>query len=79
MLTPAQAKIRWEDRPTGTSDVVWRYSRNPFIQRNAIPSSNSIFNCAVVFFGGKYAGVFRCDNKKREMNLHRGFSDDGKE
>ncbi|HEX2996626.1 MAG TPA: hypothetical protein VHP14_17505, partial [Anaerolineales bacterium] len=25
----------------------------------------------------KFAGVFRCDNKKREMNLNRGFSDDG--
>jgi len=77
MLNTALANIPWEDRPAGTSDVVWRYSRNPIIQRNATPSSNSIFNSAVVPFQGRFAGVFRCDNKKREMNIHRGFSDDG--
>ena len=31
----------------------------------------------VVPFNGKFAGVFRCDDKAREMNLHRGFSEDG--
>lgn len=69
--------IPWEDRPAGNSDVVWRYSANPIIPRNLIPSANSIFNRAVVPFHGKFAGVFRCDNKKREMNLNRGFSEDG--
>jgi beta-1,4-mannooligosaccharide/beta-1,4-mannosyl-N-acetylglucosamine phosphorylase len=69
--------IPWEERPADCSDVVWRYSANPIIPRNLIPSSNSIFNSAVVPFHGTYAGVFRCDNKKREMNLHRGFSENG--
>lgn len=69
--------IPWEDRPSGCSDVVWRYSQNPIIPRDLIPSSNSIFNSAVVPFNGKFAGVFRCDNKQREMNIHRGFSADG--
>lgn len=69
--------IPWEDRPEGCSDVVWRYSKNPIIPRDLIPSSNSIFNSAVVPFKGSYAGVFRCDNKKREMNIHRGFSENG--
>ena len=69
--------IPWEERPQGSADVVWRYSRNPVIPRNLIPSSNSIFNSAVVPFQGGFAGVFRCDNKKREMNIHRGFSPDG--
>jgi len=69
--------IPWEDRPEGTQDVVWRYSGNPIIPRDLIPSSNSIFNSAAVSYKGKFAGVFRCDNKKREMNLHRGFSEDG--
>lgn len=68
--------IPWENRPSGRDDVVWRYSGNPIIPRDLIPSSNSIFNSAVVPFEGKFAGVFRCDNKKREMNIHRGFSDD---
>jgi len=71
------ANIPWEDRPAGNHDVVWRYSQNPIIPRNLIPSSNSIFNSAVVPFQDRFAGVFRCDNKKREMNIHRGFSTDG--
>lgn len=69
--------IPWEERPALCSDVVWRYSANPIIPRNLIPSSNSIFNSAVVPFQDGFAGVFRCDNKKREMNLHCGRSLDG--
>jgi beta-1,4-mannooligosaccharide/beta-1,4-mannosyl-N-acetylglucosamine phosphorylase len=41
-----------------------------------ISGSNSIFNSAVVAFEGKFAGVFRVDNKKREMNVHSGRSED---
>ena len=69
--------IPWEDKPAGNTDVVWRYSHNPIIPRDLIPSSNSIFNSAVVPFQDGYAGVFRCDNRKREMNIHRGRSVDG--
>ncbi|MEF2644256.1 MAG: glycosidase, partial [Paramuribaculum sp.] len=60
----------WEDRPEGCSDVLWRYSANPVIPRNALSTSNSIFNSAVVPFNkGKYrfAGVFRCDDTNRRM------------
>ncbi len=67
----------WEDRPSGCDDPVWRYSKNPIIPRDAIPCSNSIFNSAAVPYKGKFAGVFRCDDKKRDMRLHAGFSDDG--
>lgn len=70
------ANIPWEERPPSSSDVVWRYSANPIIPRDAIPNSNSIFNSAVVPFKGGFAGVFRCDDKRRVMNIHRGFSDD---
>lgn len=77
MEITAQARIPWEERRGDCSDVVWRYSRNPIIPRDLIPGSNSIFNSAVVPFRGRFAGVFRCDNRKREMNLHRGFSQDG--
>jgi beta-1,4-mannooligosaccharide/beta-1,4-mannosyl-N-acetylglucosamine phosphorylase len=77
MKSVALPNIPWEDRPTRSSDIVWRYSQNPIIPRDLIPSSNSIFNSAVVPFQGRFAGVFRCDNKKREMNIHRGFSENG--
>ncbi|MBP1703605.1 MAG: glycosidase, partial [Chloroflexi bacterium] len=56
-------EIPWEDRPEGCRDIVWRYSANPIIPRDLIPSSNSIFNSAVVPFQDGFAGVFRCDNK----------------
>ena len=52
----------WEDRPADCKDVIWRYSNNPVIPRDIIPTSNSVFNSAVVPFKGGYAGVFRCDD-----------------
>ena len=74
--------IPWQDRPAGCSDVVWRYDANPIIPRNATPTSNSVFNSAVVPFGDGYAGdrfagVFRCDDRARRMDIHAGFSADG--
>jgi len=69
--------IPWEDRPRGCDEVVWRYSRNPVIPRDLIPCSNSIFNSAVVPFENGFAGVFRVDNKCRNMQLHCGRSKDG--
>jgi beta-1,4-mannooligosaccharide/beta-1,4-mannosyl-N-acetylglucosamine phosphorylase len=69
--------IPWEDKPAGSMDVVWRYSGNPVIPRDLIPSSNSIFNSAVVAFNGEFRGVFRCDDKRRSMQIHSGRSKDG--
>ena len=69
--------LPWEDRPEGCKDVMWRYSKNPIIDRYHIPTSNSIFNSAVVPFEDGFAGVFRCDNKAVQMNIFVGFSKDG--
>lgn len=71
------ANLPWEERPAGSHDIVWRYSRNPIIPRNAIPCANSIFNSAAVACNGQFAGVFRVDDKQRRMNLHAGRSRDG--
>ena len=70
----------WEERPAGSKEVLWRYTQNPIIGRDALSTSNSIFNSAVVpFKKGRYnyAGVFRCDDTNRRMRLHVGFSADG--
>lgn len=72
-------QIPWEDRPKGQSEILWRYSKNPVIGRYDIPTSNSIFNSAVVPFKDGFAGVFRCDDKSVRMNIHAGFSKDGLE
>ena len=38
----------WEERPEGCKNVMWRCSANPIIPRDLLPTSNSIFNSAVV-------------------------------
>jgi beta-1,4-mannooligosaccharide/beta-1,4-mannosyl-N-acetylglucosamine phosphorylase len=71
------AAIPWEPRPAESSQLLWRSARNPIIPRDLLPRSNSIFNSAVVPFDGGFAGVFRVDDRSREMNLHAGRSEDG--
>ncbi len=77
VIGPVLANMPWQEKPVDCSDPVWRYSQNPVIKRNAIPTSNSIFNSAVVPFGDHFAGVFRCDSKSRSMDIFTGFSEDG--
>lgn len=74
--SPPLKNMPWEDRPAGSSDVVWRYSQNPIIPKDLIPTSNSIFNSAVVPYEDGFAGVFRCDDKRRMMQIHAGRSKD---
>ena len=69
--------IPWEEKPEGCKEPVWRYSKNPIIERHLNFSNNSIFNSAVVPFNGGFAGVFRCDDKAIRMNIFVGFSKDG--
>lgn len=75
--TPALPNLPWEERPVGSSAVIWRYSRNPVIPRDLLPRSNSIFNSAVVPFQGAFAGVFRADDTRRVMDIHAGRSANG--
>jgi len=67
----------WQDKPEGYAMPVWRYKENPIIDRDAIESSNSVFNSAIVPFKDGFAGVFRCDSKAVSMDLYVGFSKDG--
>jgi beta-1,4-mannooligosaccharide/beta-1,4-mannosyl-N-acetylglucosamine phosphorylase len=70
--------IPWEDAPkTGRRETMWRYSKNPVIPRDLTKYSNSIFNSAVVPFKDAFAGVFRCDDTSRRMNIFAGKSADG--
>lgn len=69
--------LPWQEKPSDCKDVIWRYDRNPVIKRDQVPNANSIFNSAVVPFEGGFAGVFRVDDRSRNMELHAGFSKDG--
>ncbi len=73
----ASTPIPWEERPAGSTALLWRSARNPIIGRHHLPRSNSIFNSAVVPFRDGFAGVFRVDDTARVMNLHAGRSRDG--
>jgi beta-1,4-mannooligosaccharide/beta-1,4-mannosyl-N-acetylglucosamine phosphorylase len=75
--TSALPEIPWEERPAGSSAVLWRSSRNPIVARDQLPRANSIFNSAVVRFADAFAGVFRVDDRTRTMNIHAGRSVDG--
>ena len=60
----------WQDKPVDCNEVIWRDNRNPIIPRNLLPTSNSIFNSAVVPFEGKFAspkyrGAERCRSSIR--------------
>ncbi len=72
----ALPNIPWEARGSQES-LIWRYSKNPIVTKDAVPGGNSIFNSAVVPFGQGFAGVFRVDDAARRMNIHKGLSDDG--
>ena len=50
IVGPAMPDMPWEDRPAGSKEVMWRYSANPIIPRDALSTSNSIFNSAVIPF-----------------------------
>ncbi len=73
----ALSNIPWEAKPEDARGVFWRSERNPVIPRDLIPQSNSIFNSAVVPYKGAFAGVFRVDDRGRQMQLHAGQSEDG--
>lgn len=77
IIGQSNKNMPWQEKPEQCSEPVWRYSANPIIKRHAIPSSNSIFNSAVVPFDNAYAGVFRCDSRSVSMDIFAGFSDDG--
>lgn len=77
IIGEAIKNMPWEEKPLGYKGPVWRYKGNPIINKDGIPSSNSIFNSAVVPFGDGYAGIFRCDSKAVSMDIYAGFSKDG--
>ena len=57
--------------------VFTRHEANPILTAEAVPHANTIFNSAVVRYGGGYSGVFRVDMNDGAPELHAGSSDDG--
>jgi beta-1,4-mannooligosaccharide/beta-1,4-mannosyl-N-acetylglucosamine phosphorylase len=69
--------IPWQDKPKNSSNVMWRYDKNPVIGRNIIQSGGRIFNSAIIPYGKEFIGVFRADHRNGYPQLHLGKSKDG--
>ncbi|MFP4187640.1 MAG: glycosylase [Acholeplasmataceae bacterium] len=67
----------WEERPSGSHEVVWRSARNPIIGRNPVPGVARIFNSAIVPYEKAFIGVFRAETDRTFPELRIGFSQDG--
>lgn len=72
----SRTSFPWQERPAGSSDVVWRHRSNPIIGRNFMPGVQGVYNSAVAEFGDGYVGVFRLEKKSRFPRLHVGWSED---
>ena len=67
----------WEECPQGFDGPIWRYSKNPIIDRHPVENVSRVFNSAPVPFGDGYIGVFRGDNVDDIPHLYVGHSKDG--
>lgn len=70
------ANIPWQDKPKGSTDVIWRFDGNPIIGWNPIPKVARIYNSAVIPYHNKFVGVFRADQKNGRATLFFGKSND---
>ncbi|MBK7106479.1 MAG: glycoside hydrolase family 130 protein [Ignavibacteriae bacterium] len=69
--------IPWEEKPKNCNDIIWRFSGNPILDWNPIPKAARVYNSAIAPFNGKFAGVFRADQKNGRATLFAGTSEDG--
>lgn len=67
----------WEDKPDGVYGPVWRYSKNPIINRNPAKGIARVFNSAVVPWKDGYIGVLRAETINGRPHLHLAHSKDG--
>ena len=69
--------IPWEECPRGFNEPIWRYSKNPVINRHPNGAISRAFNSAVVYFDNEFIGVFRGDGLDDIPHLYVGHSKDG--
>ena len=69
--------IPWQDCPEDAELPVWRYSKNPIIQRNPLEGVSRIFNSAVLPYENGYIGVFRGEQTDGIPYIYLGRSADG--
>ncbi|MBQ1340488.1 MAG: glycoside hydrolase family 130 protein [Ruminococcus sp.] len=70
------SNIPWQDKPSGCTSPVWRYSANPIINRNPLPGVARIFNSAVLSLNDGFIGVFRGEQRDGIPHIYIGRSQD---
>jgi len=69
--------IPWQPRPAGSSELLWRFDRNPLTKHRPAPGVTAIYNSAVIPWEGAFLGVFRGDRFNGMPTLFLGSSPDG--
>ncbi len=70
--------IPWQEKPEGLKGApVWKYSKNPIIDRNPLENVARIFNSAVVAYEDSFIGVFRGEQTNGIPYIYMGRSQDG--
>ena len=69
----------WQERPEGAKKwmPVWRYDKNPIIERNPLEGVARIFNSAVIPYQDGFMGVFRGEQTNGVPFIYLGHSRDG--
>jgi beta-1,4-mannooligosaccharide/beta-1,4-mannosyl-N-acetylglucosamine phosphorylase len=68
--------IPWEKKPKDYNFPVWRYSKNPIVERNPIKGVSRIFNSCVIPWKNEFVGVFRGEKTNGIPELYLGKSKD---
>ena len=76
IIGPSVPNMPWQDRPTGSSDVMWRFDQNPIMGPREIPCALGVYNSGLLPYEGGFIGVFRVDHMDTVPFLHLGYSKD---
>ena len=77
LLGDSIPNIPWESRNVEENGPIWRYTKNPVIDRNPVRNVGRIFNSAVLPYESGFIGVFRAEYTHGRPLLHLGRSTDG--
>lgn len=77
MTDKTKKSIPWEERSSGDQSPVWRYTKNPIVDRYPVKNIARIFNSAVILYDNEFIGVFRAEQHDGVPFLHLGHSKDG--
>ena len=71
------SNLPWEARTEKNGLPLWRYSRNPIINREPVEGVSRIFNSGVCYRENRFVGIFRAERHDGVPMLNLGFSEDG--